>query len=136
MLQRTGLARYWTCVMKMLCRDFFNLVGRIEEYRVRKYIVWELVPLRKRYYRRNRNLNCPSSISVTCRSHGRKFSSINSVDSWGDDDHFQFSMASVAAFRSKGFPPIGFVDLTVPLGATTTSTFTVPRICIRRAKSG
>jgi hypothetical protein len=54
----------------------------------------------------------------------------------GPDVHFHFSTASTQAFVNKGCPPITFVDVALPFGATTTNNLAVPSKRIERAGAG
>ena len=65
-----------------------------------------------------------------------KFSSIFSWVSWEAGSHFHCRPAFSADCASMGWPPFTSTDLTVPLGATNTSTFTLPAILIGTRNAG
>src|ERR1700732_4865766 len=62
--------------------------------------------------------------------------SIVSVVSCGFGAHFHLRMASIADWARTGWPPRIFGDFGKPFAPTTTSSLTVPTICILWANSG
>jgi hypothetical protein len=92
--------------------------GRTEKF-YDNYRFVESVQRREGFAAQGVNLN-----SISCRVSllaGANFHSFTAAD---------------AATINTGFPPIGSDDFTEPFGATTTTSFTPPFRCVRRARSG